>query len=70
VIVIRKRLAALLLATAVAVGGSGVIAAGAAPAAKPVAVEIASPTVKPGNNCRKGSAGCTHGKFTGNFFGD
>jgi hypothetical protein len=68
--VIRTRLTALVLATAIAAGGSGSVAVGAAAASKPVAVEIASPTVKPGGNCRKRSAGCAHGKFTGNFFGD
>jgi hypothetical protein len=66
--VIRERLLALSLATAIV--GAGSVATSAASASKPVAVEIASPTVKPGNKCHKGSAGCTHGKFTGNFFGD
>lgn len=34
-----------------------------------VSVTLAPPTIKPGNHCAKGVSGCTHGKFTGNFFG-
>lgn len=70
---IRNRLIALALATAAIAGGSGCLAVGVASAYKsvsPVAVEIAPPKTKPGNKCRDGTAGCTHGKFTGNFFGD
>jgi hypothetical protein len=69
-IVIRNRLIALSLAVAVAVGGAGSVVATAASASRPVNVIIAPPKVKPGNNCAKGVSGCTHGKFTGNFFGD
>jgi hypothetical protein len=71
--VIRNRLIALSLAAFVAVGGAGSISTAAASAAKkpqPVAVTIASPNVKPGDKCAKGTAGCTRGKFSGNFFGD
>jgi hypothetical protein len=57
----------------IAVGGAGSIttaAASAMPKGKPTSnVELAGPTVKAGGNCRKGSSGCSNGKFTGNFFG-
>jgi hypothetical protein len=33
-------------------------------------VNLAAPTVKPGDKCEKGSAGCDGGEFTGNFFGE
>jgi hypothetical protein len=68
--VIRTRLIAFSLAVALATGGTGAIAVTAASASRPVSVELAPPTVKPGAKCRKGVSGCTHGKFTGNFFGD
>ena len=29
-----------------------------------------NPTVKPGDSCTSGTAGCKNGKFTGDFFGD
>jgi len=31
-------------------------------------VKLAPPTVKPGDKCEPGAAGCDGGKFTGNFF--
>ncbi len=38
---------------------------------KPAAgVKLPSPTVKPGDTCEEGAAGCEGGKFTGNFFGE
>jgi hypothetical protein len=33
-------------------------------------VKLAPPTVKPGDKCEKGAAGCEGGEFTGNFFGE
>lgn len=33
-------------------------------------VKLAPPTVKPGDKCEEGAAGCEGGKFTGNFFGE
>jgi uncharacterized protein HemX len=33
-------------------------------------VELAPPTVKPGDKCDAGAAGCEGGEFTGNFFGE
>ncbi len=33
-------------------------------------VTLAAPTVKPGDKCEKGSAGCEGGEFTGDFFGE
>lgn len=39
-------------------------------AAIAVGVTLAPPTIKPGNHCAKAVSGCTHGKFTGNFFGN
>jgi hypothetical protein len=33
-------------------------------------VKLAPPTVKPGDKCEPGAAGCEGGKFTGNFFGE
>lgn len=33
-------------------------------------VKLAPPTVKPGDKCEKGAAGCEDGEFTGNFFGE
>lgn len=33
-------------------------------------VKLAPPTVKPGDKCESGAAGCEGGKFTGNFFGE
>ncbi len=33
-------------------------------------VKLAPPTVKPGDKCEKGAAGCENGEFTGNFFGE
>jgi hypothetical protein len=33
-------------------------------------VKLAPPTVKPGDKCEAGAAGCEGGKFTGNFFGE
>jgi hypothetical protein len=33
-------------------------------------VKLAPPTVKPGDKCESGAAGCQGGKFTGNFFGE
>jgi hypothetical protein len=67
--VIRERLIALSLAAALAAGGTGAVATATA-SARPTNVTLAPPKVKPGNNCAKGVSGCTHGKFTGNFFGD
>jgi hypothetical protein len=48
-------------------------AAAAHPAAEEVLkpagdVKLAPPTVKPGDKCESGTAGCEGGKFTGNFF--
>lgn len=48
-------------------------AAAAHPAAEEVLkpagdVKLAPPTVKPGDKCESGAAGCEGGKFTGNFF--
>ena len=50
-------------------------AAEAHPAAEEVlhtnpGVKLAPPTVKPGDKCEAGAAGCENGKFTGNFFGE
>ncbi len=50
-------------------------AAEAHPAAEEVikpanGVKLAPPTVKPGDKCESGAAGCENGKFTGNFFGE
>jgi hypothetical protein len=50
-------------------------AAEAHPAAEEVikptnGVKLAPPTVKPGDKCESGAAGCEGGKFTGNFFGE
>jgi hypothetical protein len=50
-------------------------AAEAHPAAEEVikptnGVKLAPPTVKPGDKCESGAAGCQGGKFTGNFFGE
>lgn len=33
-------------------------------------VKLAPPTVKPGDKCEAGAAGCEGGKFTGDFFGE
>ncbi len=33
-------------------------------------VNLAPPTVKPGDKCEEGAAGCEGGEFTGNFFGE
>ncbi len=33
-------------------------------------VKLAPPTVKPGDKCEAGAAGCDGGKFTGDFFGE
>jgi hypothetical protein len=33
-------------------------------------VKLAPPTVKPGDKCEAGAAGCENGEFTGNFFGE
>jgi hypothetical protein len=33
-------------------------------------VKLAPPTVRPGDKCEKGAAGCEDGEFTGNFFGE
>lgn len=33
-------------------------------------VKLAPPTVKPGDKCEAGAAGCEGGEFTGNFFGE
>ncbi len=33
-------------------------------------VKLAPPTVKPGDKCESGAAGCQNGKFTGDFFGE
>jgi hypothetical protein len=33
-------------------------------------VKLAPPTVKPGDKCESGAAGCQGGKFTGNSFGE
>jgi hypothetical protein len=33
-------------------------------------VKLAPPTVKPGDKCESGAAGCEGGEFTGNFFGE
>jgi hypothetical protein len=67
--VIRRRVIGISLALALAVGGTGAVATGAATAAKPKHVVIAG-KVKPGGKCAKGVAGCSGGKFTGEFFGD
>lgn len=50
-------------------------AAEAHPAAEEVikptnGVKLAPPTVKPGDKCEAGAAGCENGEFTGNFFGE
>lgn len=50
-------------------------AAAAHPAAEEVikpanGVKLAPPTVKPGDKCESGAAGCENGEFTGNFFGE
>jgi hypothetical protein len=50
-------------------------AAEAHPAAEEVlhtkpGVKLAPPTVKPGDKCEAGAAGCEGGEFTGNFFGE
>jgi hypothetical protein len=50
-------------------------AAAAHPAAEEVLkpagdVKLAPPTVKPGDKCESDAAGCEHGEFTGNFFGE
>lgn len=50
-------------------------AAAAHPAAEEVLkpagdVKLAPPTVKPGDKCESGAAGCENGEFTGNFFGE
>jgi len=50
-------------------------AAEAHPAAEEVikptnGVKLAPPTVKPGDKCESGAAGCEGGEFTGNFFGE
>jgi hypothetical protein len=38
---------------------------------KPAAgVNLPAPTVKPGDKCDKGAAGCENGEFTGDFFGE
>jgi hypothetical protein len=69
---LRTRLTALILAAAVATGGTGAIATTAASAAKPkpTHVVIGKPNAKPGDGCHKGTAGCGKGgKFTGEFFG-
>jgi hypothetical protein len=65
--VIRGRLIAFSLAAAIVAGGTG---SAAASAANPTKVIIGPPKTKPGAHCAKGVSGCTHGKFTGNFFGD
>jgi hypothetical protein len=33
-------------------------------------VKLPPPTVKPGDKCEQGAAGCENGEFTGNFFGE
>jgi hypothetical protein len=33
-------------------------------------VKLPPPTVQKGGKCESGAAGCQHGKFTGNFFGE
>lgn len=33
-------------------------------------VKLAPPTVKPGDKCEAGAAGCKGGEFTGDFFGE
>jgi hypothetical protein len=33
-------------------------------------VKLAPPTVKPGDKCAGGTAGCENGEFNGNFFGE
>jgi hypothetical protein len=33
-------------------------------------VKLAPPTVKPGDKCEEGAAGCDGGEFTGDFFGE
>jgi hypothetical protein len=33
-------------------------------------VKLAPPTVKPGDKCESGTAGCENGEFNGNFFGE
>ena len=33
-------------------------------------VKLPPPTVQKGGKCESGAAGCEHGKFTGNFFGE
>lgn len=50
-------------------------AASAHPAAEEIikpanGVKLAPPTVKPGDKCESGAAGCENGEFTGNFFGE
>ncbi len=33
-------------------------------------VDLPPATVKPGDKCKSGEAGCEGGEFTGNFFGE
>ena len=67
---IRRRLLISAVSLAIAAGGAGSVVTSAASAAVHANVTFAPPTVKPGHKCAKGVAGCTNGKFTGNFFGD
>lgn len=69
----RDRFIVLSLAAVIATGGLGATSVPAVSAAKkqaPVGVVIGKPTTKPGDKCAKGTAGCSHGKFTGTFFGN
>jgi hypothetical protein len=69
--VIRSRLIVLSIVAATATGGLGAVAAPASAAlvTHGPGVVIGGPQVKPGAKCAKGTAGCKHGKFTGQFFG-
>jgi hypothetical protein len=66
---IRRRVIAVSLSLALAVGSTGAVATSAASAAKPKHVVIGG-KVKPGGKCAKGVAGCRDGEFIGDFFGD
>ena len=70
---IRNRLIVLSIVAASVSGGLG---AAAAPGLAAVSTEtprhivIGGPQTKLGDKCAKGTAGCTRGKFTGQFFGN
>ena len=69
---VRHRIIGIAIALALAIGSGStgaVSTAAAAIALGPHGVVIAPAAIKPGAKCAKQVAGCTHGKFTGNFFG-